>query len=259
MPNDNNYFPAHPKSSVKKMIAVISGKGGVGKSTVTSLLACAMNKKGYRVGILDADITGPSIAQAFNIHSRPGAEKDGLLPVKSAGGVEILSINMMLKNETDPVIWRGPVLNNTLKTFWSDVIWRDIDFLFLDMPPGTGDVPLTVFQSFPLDGCIVVTSPQDLAQMVVSKSVRMAEMMDIPVIGAVENYSYITCPDCGKKIFLFGEGRTEKIASEKGIRLLDTLPADPALASYMDAGRIEDADTSLVETAAAAVEALIKG
>ena len=236
MTNDNNYFPAHPKSSVKKMVAVISGKGGVGKSTVTSLLACAMNKKGYRVGILDADITGPSIAQAFNIHSRPGAEKDGLLPVKSAGGVEILSINMMLKNETDPVIWRGPVLNNTLKTFWSDVIW-----------------------SFPLDGCIVVTSPQDLAQMVVSKSVRMAEMMDIPVIGAVENYSYITCPDCGKKIFLFGEGRTEKIASEKGIRLLDTLPTDPELASYMDAGRIEDADTALVETAAAAVEALIKG
>ena len=165
---------------------------------------------------------------------------------------------MMLKNETDPVIWRGPVLNNTLKTFWSDVIWRDIDFLFLDMPPGTGDVPLTVFQSFPLSGCIVVTSPQDLAQMVVSKSVRMAEMMDIPVIGAVENYSYITCPDCGKKIFLFGEGRTEKIVNEKGIRLLDTLPADPALASLMDAGRIEDADTALVEAAAAAVEALIK-
>ena len=203
----------NPKSTVNKVIAVVSGKGGVGKSTVTAMLAVAMARQGKRVGVLDADITGPSAPTAFGVTECQGANEDGLYPALTRGGIQVMSINLLLDNPADPVVWRGPVIAGAVKQFWTDVIWEDVDYLFVDMPPGTGDVPLTVFQSLPVDGIVIVTSPQDLVSMIVSKAVKMAEMMHIPVLGFVENYSYLECPDCGKRINVFGQSHLDEIAA----------------------------------------------
>jgi Mrp family chromosome partitioning ATPase len=234
--------PAHPLSRIKKVIAVMSGKGGVGKSSVTAGLASAMSKLGYRVGVLDGDITGPSIPQAFGIHSKAGGSDRGLLPEYSAGGVAVMSLNLLLNHETDPVIWRGAILASAVKQFWTDVIWGDIDYLFVDMPPGTGDIPMTVFQSLPVDGIIIVTSPQDLVSMIVSKAIKMANLMEKPVLGLVENYSYFQCPDCGKTHHIFGESQLDRIATENHLPVLARIPIDPAVASSMDQGTIESLD-----------------
>ena len=227
------------QSHIKKVIAVVSGKGGVGKSTVTASLASAMAKRGHTVGILDADITGPSIPQAFHIHEKASASEAGILPSLSKTGVRVMSLNLLTANETDPVIWRGPVLAGVVKQFWTDVVWGDVDYLFVDMPPGTGDVPLTVFQSLPVDGIIVVTSPQDLVSMIVAKAVNMAKMMSVPVLGLVENYSYYQCPDCGARHAIFGESHLDQVAADLGVPVLARLPIDPALAGQFDAGKIE--------------------
>ena len=226
-------------SSVKHLIGVVSGKGGVGKSLVTSMLAVLMQRKGYKVGILDADITGPSIPKAFGLRKPVEGEGLGMIPPSTTTGIDIMSVNLMLDDETRPVVWRGPVIAGTVKQFWSDTIWHDIDYLFVDCPPGTGDVPLTVFQSLPLDGIVIVASPQELVGMIVSKAVRMAQMMNIPVLALVENMSFITCPDCGKVINVFGESHAVDIASEFGIPRVARLPLDPALARLCDQGDVE--------------------
>ena len=231
--------PANELSHIKKVIAVVSGKGGVGKSTVTCSLAAAMAQRDRRVGVLDADITGPSVPTAFGIHEHATGSELGIYPAVSQGGVEVMSLNLLTENETDPVIWRGPVIAGAVKQFWTDVIWGELDYLFVDMPPGTGDVPLTVFQSLPVDGVIVVTSPQDLVRMIVAKAVKMAEMMDIPILGVVENYSYFQCPDCGKQHAIFGESRVEEEAAALGLKVLARLPIDPALAAACDRGEID--------------------
>ncbi len=229
----------HELSHIKKVIAVVSGKGGVGKSTVTCALASAMAKRGKKVGVLDAEITGPSVPKAFGIHQLAEGNELGLFATQTEGGIGVMSLNLLTQNETDPVIWRGPVIAGTVTQFWTDVIWGDLDYLFVDMPPGTGDVPLTVFQSLPVDGVIVVTSPQDLVAMIVTKAVKMAEMMDIPVLGFVENYSYFRCPDCGKEYPIFGESNLEALAGPMNIPVLARLPIDPEVAKAMDEGRIE--------------------
>ena len=244
----------NPKASVKKVIAVVSGKGGVGKSTVTSMLAVSMARKGKRVGVLDADITGPSAPTAFGVTECQGADQDGLYPALSRGGIQVMSINLLLDNNTDPVVWRGPVIAGAVKQFWTDVIWEDVDYMFVDMPPGTGDVPLTVFQSLPVDGIIIVTSPQDLVSMIVSKAVKMANMMHIPVLGFVENYSYLRCPDCGKKIEVFGKSKLDAVAAEFGLPVLARLPIDPAVAEAYDAGLMETVNTDALSAAVEAVE-----
>lgn len=226
-------------SHIKKIIAVISGKGGVGKSLVTSVLAVMMNNKGYKTAIMDADITGPSIPKAFGITEKPKGDDAGLLPVKSKTGIEIMSLNLLLENDTDPVIWRGPIIGGAVKKFWTDVIWNDVDYLFIDMPPGTGDVALTVFQSIPIDGVIIVTSPQELVAMIVEKAVNMAKMMDIPVLGLVENMSYIKCPGCGKEIKIFGESNPEEAAKKYGIKVADRIPVNPIIATACDKGMVE--------------------
>ncbi len=226
-------------SSVKKVIAVLSGKGGVGKSLVTSLLAVNAMRNGDHTAILDADITGPSIPNAFGVHEKATGSDIGIFPVTSKLGVDMMSINLLLENETDPVVWRGPIIAGTVKQFWTDVIWKDVDVMFIDMPPGTGDVPLTVFQSLPIDGVVVVTSPQELVGMVVQKAVNMANMMNIPVLGVVENYSYFECPDCGKRHNLFGDSHIEKVAAENGIETVCRIPINPKLAAACDAGLIE--------------------
>ena len=218
----------NPKSSVKKVIAVVSGKGGVGKSTVTSLLAVAMARRGKRVGILDADITGPSIPRNFGLKERALSNGEFLLPVSTKTGIDIMSVNLLLEDETRPVVWRGPVIAGTVKQFWTDVVWDEVDYMFVDMPPGTGDVPLTVFQSLPVDGIIVVTTPQDLVSMIVQKAANMAKMMNVPVLGLVENMSYVVCPDCGKKMEIFGESKTHKIADKFGYELVGKLPIEAA-------------------------------
>ena len=230
----------HVMSSVGKVIGVVSGKGGVGKSLVTSLLAVAMNRKGYRSAILDADMTGPSIPKAFGINEKATGNEWGLLPSKSKKGIEVMSINLLLENETDPVVWRGPIVGNTVKQFWTEVIWSDVDYMFIDMPPGTGDVPLTVFQSIPVDGIVVVTSPQELVSMIVTKAVKMAEMMNIPILGLVENMSFFKCPDNGKEYQLFGESHIEQIADQHQLRVLARIPIDPKLAAACDHGEIEN-------------------
>ena len=236
----------NPKSNVKKVIAVVSGKGGVGKSTVSAMLAVAMAREGKRVGILDADITGPSAPTAFGVTECQGANEEGLYPAVSRTGIQVMSINLLLDNPADPVVWRGPVIAGAVKQFWTDVIWEDVDYLFVDMPPGTGDVPLTVFQSLPVDGVVIVTSPQDLVSMIVSKAVRMANMMHIPVLGLVENYSYLKCPDCGKEIKVFGESHLEEIAAAMHLPVLAKLPIDPAVAEAFDNGLMETVDTQAV-------------
>ena len=227
-------------SQVKKVIAVVSGKGGVGKSTVTSMLAMAMHKLGYKTAILDADITGPSIPKAFGLHEQIVGSDDGMLPAVTPEGIKVMSINLLLPNETDPVIWRGPVIGGVVQQFWTDVLWQDVDYMFVDMPPGTGDVALNVFQSLPVDGVIIVTSPQELVSMVVEKAVKMAQMMNIPVVGLVENMSYLLCPDCGKKIYLFGQGKTDEAAARYNLPVLARMPLDPTLAELVDAGEIEN-------------------
>ena len=243
----------NPKASVKKVIAVVSGKGGVGKSTVTSMLAVAMAREGKRVGILDADITGPSVPTAFGVTECQGANEDGLYPALSRTGIQVMSINLLLDNPGDPVVWRGPVIAGAVKQFWTDVIWEDVDYLFVDMPPGTGDVPLTVFQSLPVNGIVIVTSPQDLVSMIVNKAVKMAGMMHIPVLGFVENYSYLQCPDCGKKINVFGKSHLDAIAAENNLPILARLPIDPAVAEAYDNGQMETVNTDAL---AAAIDAI---
>ena len=245
----------NPKSSVKKVIAVVSGKGGVGKSTVTSMLAVAMARKGKRVGVLDADITGPSAPTAFGVNECQGAAQEGLYPALTRGGIQVMSINLLLDNATDPVVWRGPVIAGAVKQFWTDVIWEDVDYMFVDMPPGTGDVPLTVFQSLPVDGIVIVTSPQDLVSMIVSKAVKMANMMHIPVLGFVENYSYLQCPDCGKRIEVFGKSKLDSVAEAFNLPVLARLPIDPNVAEAYDSGLMETVDTEAVAGVIAAVEA----
>ena len=232
--------PLRDGCRVGKVYGVVSGKGGVGKSMVTSQLAVSVRRQGYNVAILDADITGPSIPQAFGVHHRAGAVGDAILPVESRTGIQMMSVNLLLEHETDPVIWRGPVIGGVVQQFWGDVLWQDVDYMFVDMPPGTGDVALNVFQSLPVDGVIIVASPQDLVAMVVEKAVKMAQMMNIPIVGLVENMSYLTCPDCGRKIYPFGEGKTEAAAARYGVPLLAKMPIDPALAKLADEGAIEN-------------------
>ena len=246
--------PANSMSHIGKVIAVVSGKGGVGKSLVTSSLACAMAKRGRKVGVLDADITGPSIPKAFGLHQRAEGSDAGIFPVVTPGGIEVMSLNLLTEHETDPVVWRGPIIAGTVKQFWTDVIWGDLDYLFLDMPPGTGDVPLTVFQSLPVDGIIVVTSPQDLVSMIVTKAVKMAELMHIPVLGLVENYSYFQCPDCGKRHAIFGESHIEQVAGELGLQVLARLPMDPTLAAACDAGQVETMSHNYLDEVAAQLD-----
>ena len=245
----------NPKSTVKKVIAVVSGKGGVGKSTVTSMLAVAMAREGKRVGVLDADITGPSAPTAFGVTECQGANDDGLYPALTRSGIQVMSINLLLDNPADPVVWRGPVIAGAVKQFWTDVIWEDVDYLFVDMPPGTGDVPLTVFQSLPVNGIIIVTSPQDLVSMIVNKAVKMANMMHIPVLGFVENYAYLQCPDCGKKISVFGKSHLDAIAAEHNLPILARLPIDPAVAEAYDNGLMETVSTDPLAKAIEAIKA----
>ena len=243
-------------SNIKKVIAVVSGKGGVGKSMVTALTACAMKRRGHKVAVLDADITGPSVPKAFGIKEKAMGTDAGIFPALSKGGVEIMSVNLLLEHDTYPVLWRGPVIGGAVKQFWTDVIWNDVDFMFIDMPPGTGDVPLTVFQSLPVDGVIVVTSPQELVSMIVAKAVKMAEMMNIPVLGIVENMSYFKCPDCGKEIPVFGKSRVDETAREYGISLIAKLPVNPEMAELCDAGEIESFKTDALDNVVKAFEAL---
>lgn len=246
----------HAMSQIKKVIGVVSGKGGVGKSLVSSLLASMMHKRGYHTGILDADVTGPSIPKVFGIHEKAQGNEYGLFPAKSQGGVDIMSVNLLLGNDTDPVIWRGPVIAGMVKQFWTDVIWENEDFLFVDMPPGTGDVPLTVFQSIPLDGIVIVTSPQELVSMIVTKAVKMAEMMNIPILGVIENMSYFVCPDCGKEIQVFGESHIDEIAVQHGIRVIGKLPIDPSIVDMCDQGRVEDVNGDWLDPALAILQDL---
>lgn len=229
----------HKWSSVKKVIGIVSGKGGVGKSLVTSLAACAMQREGKKVGILDADITGPSIPKAFGIHRRAEGNEQAIFPVKSSTGIDVMSVNLLLDHETDPVLWRGALMAGTVTQFWTDVVWEDLDYLFVDMPPGTGDVPLTVFQSLPVDGILIVTSPQELVSMIVEKAVKMANMMNIPILGLIENMSYFHCPDNGKDYKIFGESHIDEVANTYRLDVLGRIPIDPVIAEACDAGRIE--------------------
>lgn len=248
----------HNLSRIKKVIGVVSGKGGVGKSLVTSMLAVTMNRQGYRTAILDADVTGPSIPKAFGLREKATGNELGLYPVPSKTGIEVMSINLLLENETDPVVWRGPVIGGTVKQFWTDVIWSDIDFMFIDMPPGTGDVPLTVFQSVAVDGIIVVTSPQELVSMIVEKAVKMAQMMNIPILGLVENLSYFTCPDNGKNYRIFGDSHIDEIAAGYSLPVLAQLPIEPAIAAACDRGEIEALEMGWFSKAADLLKGLLK-
>ena len=241
--------PANMYTQVKKVIGVISGKGGVGKSLVTASLARMMREKGYTVGILDADITGPSIPKMYGVHSMARGTEDGILPCIAKDETRIMSVNLLMEDEEAPVIWRGPVLANMVKQFWTDVIWGDVDYLFVDMPPGTGDVPLTAFQSLPIEGIVIVTSPQDLVKMIVKKAFNMAEMMKIPVLGIVENYSYVKCPDCGKELKVFGESHIDEIAASLNVPVLGKMPIDPAYAAKVDEGAFDEIDNPYIEAA----------
>jgi Mrp family chromosome partitioning ATPase len=254
--NDPKSFLEKPNagSRIKKVIGVVSGKGGVGKSFVTSQLAVLLNRRGFRTGILDADVTGPSIPKLFGVQGKALQNEQGLLPAKSKTGIGIMSVNLLLEDENQPVVWRGPIIAGVVKQFWTDVVWGDVDFLFVDMPPGTGDVPLTVFQSIPLDGVVIVTSPQELVAMIVSKAVGMAKMMNIPVVGIIENMSYVRCPDCGKEIPVFGECHAQETAEKFDLRLLAKCPLDPAATALCDAGRAEEISAPWLEPAADAVQ-----
>ena len=250
--------PPHAMSSIKKVIGVVSGKGGVGKSMTSAMLAVLLNRRGHHTAVLDADVTGPSIPKLFGIHQRAYGDENGILPARTKTGVDIMSVNLLLENEEDPVVWRGPVIAGAVKQFWQEVIWKDVDFMFVDMPPGTGDVPLTVFQTLPVDGIVVVASPQELVSMIVAKAVKMAEMMHIPVLGIVENMSYIACPDCGRKISIFGESHVDEIAAKFQLPVLAKMPIDPQLAKNADQGVIELFEGDYLDGAADAVEALLR-
>ena len=247
----------HPMSNIRRVIGVVSGKGGVGKSLVTSLSAVMMRRKGYKVGVLDADLTGPSIPACFGVHERAQANDFGILTNKTSTGIDIMSVNLFLDSETDPVVWRGSIISNTVKQFWTDVIWEDVDYMFVDMPPGTGDVPLTIFQSLPVDGIIVVTSPQELVSMIVSKAVNMAKMMNVPILGLVENFSWFQCDECGKKHSIFGASRLEAAAAEFGLPILTRLPIRPLITQSVDIGRVEDVQFPEVQPIADAIEAML--
>ena len=240
----------HALSSVKHIIAVVSGKGGVGKSLVTSMLAVNMQRLGYKTAILDADVTGPSIPKAFGLHGGVDGDDHGMIPPTTTSGIDIMSVNLMLDDETKPVVWRGPVIAGAVKQFWTDTIWHDIDYMFIDCPPGTGDVPLTVFQSIPVDGIVIVSSPQELVSMIVAKAANMAKMMNVPVYGLIENMSFVKCPDCGKEIKIFGDSHIDKIADEFGYDLLARIPIDPKLTALIDKGWIEMMDNDYLESAA---------
>ena len=246
--------PQNAGSNVKHVIGVVSGKGGVGKSLVTGLMATLLKRRGYATAVLDADITGPSIPRMFGVHEKAMGCDEGILPAESKTGVKLMSINLLLEHDTDPVVWRGALIAGTVKQFWTDVLWGDVDFMFVDMPPGTGDVPLTVFQSLPVDGIIIVASPQELVGMIVEKAVNMAKMMNIPVLGIVENMSWIACPDCGKKIYPFGEGKTLQVAQAHSLPLLAQLPLQPELASACDKGLVELFNENWLDGAADVVE-----
>ena len=246
----------HELSSIKKVIGVVSGKGGVGKSLVTSMLAVLLQRKGYNTAILDADITGPSIPKAFGLTGRALGNDNGLLPSFSEKGIQIMSANLLLDNDTDPILWRGAMISNLVRQFWTGCVWSDVDFMFVDMPPGTGDVPLTVFQSIPLDGIIIVTSPQELVSMIVEKAVKMASSMNVPILGFVENMSYAVCPDCGKEYKVFGESHIDSIAMQYGIPVLAKLPIDPAVASCCDCGKVESVEGQWLDGAASLIEKL---
>ena len=251
--------PQNKASRVKHVIGVVSGKGGVGKSLVTSMLAVTMQRRGYQAAILDADITGPSIPKAFGLKAGSVEGSDlGMFPPKTKTGIEVMSVNLLVDDETKPVVWRGPVIAGTVKQFWSDVVWNEVDYMFVDMPPGTGDVPLTVFQSLPLDGIVIVSSPQELVSMIVEKAVNMASLMDVKVLGLVENYSYILCPDCGKVIKPYGESRIDELALSHGTKVLAKLPIDPELASLCDKGVIELFEGDYLEGAADYIESSLK-
>ena len=241
-------------SSVKKVIGVVSGKGGVGKSLVTSMMAVSMQRRGFKAAILDADITGPSIPQSFGVHERATGTENELFPATTKTGIDIMSLNLLVEKETDPVVWRGPVIAGVVKQFWTEVVWNEIDYMFIDMPPGTGDVPLTVFQSLPVDAIVVVTTPQDLVSMIVEKAANMAQLMNIPVIGLVENMSYVVCPDCGKPIHIFGEGKSNQVAEKFGYEVLGKLPMDPKLTALCDKGIIELMENDYLDKAIEAIE-----
>ncbi len=245
-------------SKIGKVIGVVSGKGGVGKSMVTSMLSVLLNRRGSHTAILDADVTGPSIPKAFGLKEKAMGSEQGMIPVSSGSGIDVMSVNLLLEDESTPLVWRGPMIANMVKQFWTDVIWKDVDYLFVDMPPGTGDVPLTVFQSIPLDGIIIVTSPQELVSMIVSKAVNMAQMMNVPIIGLVENMSYVKCPDCGKTIQVFGESHVDEIAAKFQLKVLGKCPFDTDLAKNFDVGLAELANAPWLEAAADAVEQFSK-
>ena len=250
--------PLNPQSIVRHVIGIVSGKGGVGKSIVTSMMSVLMRRRDYGVGVLDADITGPSIPKAFGTSGDVFSDGNGLIPLKTKTGIQMMSVNLLLEDETRPVVWRGPVIAGTVKQFWTDVIWNDVDFMFVDMPPGTGDVPLTVFQSLPLDGIIIVTTPQELVSMIVKKALNMAQLMNIPVIGLVENMSYVKCPECGKELHIFGESKAEELCETYGIPFLGRVPLDPNLASLCDKGIIELMENDYLDKAADAVAEFCK-
>ena len=255
--NAPQHEPPHAKSHIKKVIGVVSGKGGVGKSMTSAMLAVAMRRMGHSAGILDADITGPSIPKLFGVHGPATGNDDGIYPIKSRTGIDIMSINLLLEDEEAPVVWRGPVIAGAVKQFWQDVIWEDVDFLFVDMPPGTGDVPLTVFQTLPVDGIVIVSSPQELVGMIVGKAVQMAEMMKVPVLGIIENMSYAVCPHCGEHIQVFGDSHVEQTAEKYHLPVLAKMPIDPELAKEADAGMIETYTGDFLDNAAKTVAALL--
>ena len=246
----------HELSNIKKVIGVVSGKGGVGKSLATAMLAVTMQRRGFKSALLDADITGPSAPKLFGLTGKAESDGSGIYPVETKSGIKVMSLNLLIENDSDPVVWRGPVIAGAVKQFWTDVIWNDVDYMFVDMPPGTGDVPLTVFQSLPVDGIIVVTSPQELVSMIVTKAVKMAQMMNVPIIGVIENYSYLVCPDCGKKISVFGESHLNEITDKLKIDLLAKIPIDPELASVCDKGLIELFEGDWMENACNKIEKL---
>ncbi len=248
----------HELSNIKKVIGVVSGKGGVGKSLVTCMSAVLMNRRGFNTAVLDADITGPSVPKAFGLKEKATGDQNAIYPVITKKGIKVMSVNLLLPDETAPVIWRGPIIAGTAKQFWTDVIWDDVDYMFVDMPPGTGDVPLTVFQSIPLDGIIVVTSPQELVSMIVGKALKMAEMMNVPIIGIVENMSYALCPDCGRHINVFGESHIEETADKYNLKVLAKLPIDPEVAKLVDSGMLELMETDAADAIADAVEEFCK-
>lgn len=247
----------HEMSNIKKVIGIVSGKGGVGKSLVTSMLSVLLNRSGYNVAVLDADITGPSIPKAFGIKEKAKGDKYGLFPVRTKTGIQVMSINLLLENETDPVVWRGPVISGMVKQFWKDVIWEDVDYMFVDMPPGTGDVPLTIFQSLPVDGIVIVTSPQELVSMIVAKAAKMANMMNIPILGIVENMSYFKCPDCDKEHRIYGESHIDEIAKEYNIDAVDKIGINPKLATAIDKGMIELFDGMGLDNIQSKIEKLL--